>query len=95
MVLIIAGLHTGAQPRGLESNITLEHLRELNLSAAQRARIMAIIRRQRLEYYLNRRELNEILTEDQKKKLQKWKQRPAASSDSTSNHKPLQDAKNS
>ena len=47
---------------------------ELNLTMEQKQRIIALIQRQRQQQELNRKALDQILTEEQKKKLLRWKE---------------------
>lgn len=48
-------------------------LRELNLSLEQKRRLAILIQRERAQFYLNQKELNEILTEKQKAMLLEWR----------------------
>ncbi|WP_207510218.1 hypothetical protein [Longitalea luteola] len=50
-------------------------LRDLNLSAEQKRRLALLIQRERMQYYLNQKELNDILTPKQKEQLMMWRER--------------------
>jgi hypothetical protein len=61
-------------------------LRELNLSIEQKKRLALLVQRERLQFYLNQKELNEILTERQKAMLLNWRnKRQGNNNDSTAN----------
>jgi hypothetical protein len=45
----------------------------LQLTVEQKRRITNLIRRERLQYYMNQRELNQILTNKQKAMLIQWR----------------------
>ena len=47
--------------------------RSLNLSAIQKEQIRTIIKRQRMQHYLDWVTLNTVLNLEQKKKLKEWK----------------------
>jgi hypothetical protein len=53
-----------------------ERLRSLNLSAEQKRKLMALIRKEKLQQWLNKQELEAILTPEQKQQLLKWKTPP-------------------
>jgi hypothetical protein len=50
-----------------------QRLRALELTAVQKHRIMVLIRKERMQNYLNQKELNQILTPKQKDLLLKWR----------------------
>ena len=59
-------------------------LNTLQLTIEQKRRITNLIRRERLQYYMNQRELNQILTDKQKAMLIHWrKARKGNKTDST------------
>lgn len=61
-----------------------QRLNALNLTIEQKRRITNLIRRERLQYYMNQRELNQILTDKQKAMLLQWrKERTGNKTDST------------
>ena len=71
-MLIGMGVTATAQQRLV--NLTgQERLRELNLSLDQKRKLAILIQRERMQFYLNQKELNEILTEKQKAMLLDWR----------------------
>ena len=61
-----------------------QRLNTLQLTIEQKRRITNLIRRERLQYYMNQRELNQILTDKQKAMLIQWrKTRKGNKTDST------------
>jgi hypothetical protein len=61
-----------------------QRLNALNLTIEQKRRITNLVRRERLQYYMNQRELNQILTDKQKAMLLQWrKERQGNKTDST------------
>ena len=61
-----------------------QRLNTLQLTIEQKRRITNLIRRERLQYYMNQRELNQILTDKQKAMLIQWrKARKGNKTDST------------
>jgi hypothetical protein len=61
-----------------------QRLNALNLTIEQKRRITNLIRRERLQYYMNQRELNQILTDKQKVMLLQWrKEQQGNKTDST------------
>lgn len=50
-----------------------QRLNALNLTLEQKRRITNLIRRERLQYYMNQRELNQILSAKQKEMLMQWR----------------------
>lgn len=52
----------------------MQRWRNLNLTAQQKERIQAIIRRRKMQNYIDWMELNSILTREQKESLKKWKE---------------------
>ena len=75
ILFMVLGAGAMAQPRLVRSNIMdyRQRLNSLQLTVEQKARLAALIRRERLQFYLNQKELDEILTEKQKKQLMKWR----------------------
>jgi hypothetical protein len=82
--LIASRTTATAQPRTL-NNSPQERLRlhELNLTIEQKRRLSLLIQRERRQFYMNRKELNEILTDKQKLLLLKWRERRFSGNDST------------
>jgi Spy/CpxP family protein refolding chaperone len=79
-----------AQRRGIdpgEKQFRIQDFKSLKLTPAQRGRIADLIRKERLQHWKDMQELDKILTEDQKKKLAKWRGTVKAPADSTSNLK--------
>ncbi len=77
-VLLGSGIAANAQQRLFDVS-GKERLRlrlnELKLSDDQKRRIAIIIRRQRMQELMNKQELDEILTGEQKALLQDWRKR--------------------
>lgn len=61
------------RPQQPERQEWLPKWKELNLSAEQKRRIIDLIQRQRIQKMLDQKALDDILTAEQKKKLQYWK----------------------
>jgi hypothetical protein len=87
LVLVSVAARAQQQPfRDHRAQQTYERLRVLNLSFDQKQRIVALIRRERFQQMINRKQLEEILTPAQKQQLKKWKTRPLTNTkDSTLN----------
>lgn len=61
-------------------------LRDLNLTLEQKRRLAMLVQRERMQFYMNQKELNEILTERQKAMLLRWREkRLQTRNDSTAN----------
>jgi Spy/CpxP family protein refolding chaperone len=73
-ILIGIGITGTAQQRILNIN-GRERLRlhDLNLTEDQKRRLTLLIQRERLQFYLNQKELNAILTDKQKALLLEWR----------------------
>jgi len=86
-VLMLLTIGAAAQQRLGNPNSIRElraRFRALQLTIDQKRRLMILIRRERMQYYLNQRELNSILTDKQKAKLMQWRnQRNGMDKDST------------
>jgi hypothetical protein len=86
---ILMGLGTTGTAQQRMLNINGQErlrLRELNLSIEQKKRLALLVQRERLQFYLNQKELNEILTERQKAMLLNWRnKRQGNNNDSTAN----------
>jgi len=65
----------------------MEKLKSLNLSGAQKLKIVALIRKERALREKDWEELNKILTEEQKQKMAKWRSGGKEATDSTGNRK--------
>jgi hypothetical protein len=50
-----------------------QRLRKLELTVEQKRRIMMLIQRERMQYYKNQKELNQILTPKQRALLRQWR----------------------
>ncbi|HEY8896400.1 MAG TPA: hypothetical protein VIM79_16350 [Niastella sp.] len=85
-LLILLGANASAQRRpGVDPGLR-QRLNQLRLTEEQKRRIAIIIRRQRMQELLNQKELDGILTDEQKKLLKEWrKKRLGITSDSTEN----------
>ena len=63
-----------------------QRLQTLQLTLEQKRRVMDLIRRERLQFYLNQKELNQILTDKQKALLLQWRRaREGNKKDTTTN----------
>lgn len=82
--LLGAGITTAnAQQRVLNLNGQDRlRLRDLHLTFEQKKRLALLIQRERMQYYLNQKELNDILTPKQKELLIRWREQ-RKNSDST------------
>jgi hypothetical protein len=72
MILLLVGMGVHAQKSPAFQD-RMQRWRELNLTQKQKEQIGLIIKRQRIQQYLDLVDLNRILTKDQKKKLRSWK----------------------
>lgn len=76
-LLLAVGLCLGAtapaQQRPVNRQELRQRLSELQLTMDQKKRLAILIRRERMQFYLNQKELNEILTEKQKAMLLDWR----------------------
>ena len=73
-MLIVMGARATAQQRLVNINGQERlRLRELNLTMEQKKKLAILIQRERMQFYLNQKELNEILTEKQKVMLLEWR----------------------
>jgi hypothetical protein len=80
------GLSVMGQPRLINNDV--QELRQrfnvLQLTEEQKQKLVNLIRRERMQFYLNQKELNDILSEKQKAQLLAWrKQRDGGKVDST------------
>jgi uncharacterized protein HemX len=73
-MLIGMGVTATAQQRLVNLNGREQlRLRELKLTMDQKRKLAILIQRERMQFYLNQKELNEILTEKQKAMLLDWR----------------------
>ena len=73
LISLLMGIEIHAQNGpGLQDR--MQRWRELNLTQKQKEQIGIIIKRQRMQQWLDWAELNRILTKEQKKKLKSWKE---------------------
>jgi len=86
-MLIAMGTTGTAQQRLININAQERlRLRDLQLTVEQKKRLAMLIQRERLQFYLNQKELNEILTDKQKAMLLSWRnRRQGNNNDSTAN----------
>lgn len=86
-MLVVMGTTASAQRRALNNNpqALRQRLNTLQLTQEQKIKLANLIRRERLQFYQNQKELNEILTDKQKEQLMAWRNRRLgeAKSDST------------
>jgi hypothetical protein len=84
-MLIGMGVTATAQQRLVNLNGQGQlRLRELRLTMDQKRKLAILIQRERMQFYLNQKELNEILTEKQKAMLLDWRNKQMGNkSDST------------
>jgi hypothetical protein len=75
LLLILPGANATAQRRANVDPGLRQRLHELRLTEEQKRRIAIIIRRQRMQELLNQKELDGILTEEQKALLKDWRKR--------------------
>jgi hypothetical protein len=88
LLAVLLGLTISATAQRIPRLNDVQDLRQrlnaLNLTIEQKRRITNLIRRERLQYYMNQRELNQILTDKQKAMLLQWrKERQGNKTDST------------
>ena len=74
-LLIMLGANAMAQRRPNIDPGLRQRLNQLKLTEEQKRRIAIIIRRQRMQELLNQKELDGILTDEQKALLKEWKKR--------------------
>lgn len=74
-MLIGMGTAGTAQQQRLININTQERLRlrDLNLTMEQKKKLALLVQRERLQFYLNQKDLNEILTDKQKAMLLEWR----------------------
>jgi hypothetical protein len=85
-LLIMLGANVTAQRRLNMDPGLRQRMNELRLTEEQKRRIAIIIRRQRMQEVINQKELDAILTDQQKALLTEWKKRRFGNtSDSTVN----------
>jgi len=73
-MLIGSGLTSTAQQRILNINQQeLLRLRDLSLTNDQKRRLALLVQRERLQFYMNQKDLNDILTDKQKALLLEWR----------------------
>jgi hypothetical protein len=86
LMMLFAGMGATAmaQQRLINNNMNdyRQRLSSLQLTAEQRIRLANLIRRERMQFYMNQKELNEILTDKQRAMLLNWRNKQAGS-DST------------
>jgi hypothetical protein len=88
LLAVLLGLTISATAQRIPRLNDVQDLRQrlnaLNLTIEQKRRITNLIRRERLQYYMNQREMNQILTDKQKAMLLQWrKERQGNKTDST------------
>ena len=74
-LLILLGANATAQRRPNVDPGLRQRMNLLKLTDEQKRRIAIIIRRQRMQELLNQKELDGILTDEQKALLREWKKR--------------------
>jgi hypothetical protein len=74
-LLIMLGANATAQRRPNVDPGLRQRMNQLRLTEEQKRRITIIIRRQRMQDLLNQKELDGILTDEQKALLKEWKKR--------------------
>ena len=75
LLLMMLGANAMAQRRPNAAPDLRERMNALRLTEDQKRRIAIIIRRQRLQDVMNQKELDGILTDEQKKLLKDWRKR--------------------
>src|ERR1043165_6806650 len=86
LLLMMLGANAMAQRRPNAAPGLRERMNALRLTDDQKRRIAIIIRRQRMQEIMNQKELDAILTDEQKAMLKDWKKkRLGIESDSTKN----------
>jgi hypothetical protein len=88
LLAVLVGITISATAQRIPRLNDVQELRQrlnaLNLTIEQKRRITNLVRRERLQYYMNQRELNQILTDKQKAMLLQWrKERQGNKTDST------------
>lgn len=83
-LLMQFGANATAQRRPSVDPGLRQRLNQLKLTEEQKRRIAIIIRRQRMQELLNQKELDGILTEEQKALLKEWKKRRFGTNNSDS-----------
>lgn len=76
LLAMLIGLGTSATAQRRMLNINQQErlrLRDLNLTEDQKRKLVLLIQRERMQFYLNQKALNEILTEKQKAMLLEWR----------------------
>jgi hypothetical protein len=77
LLVMLIGLGTAAtaQQRSINNNVQQlrQRMNELQLTMEQKRRLALLIRRERMQFYMNQKDLNDILTEKQKEMLIKWR----------------------
>jgi hypothetical protein len=74
-LLITLGANATAQRRPNMDAGWRQRMNQLRLTEEQKRRIAIIIRRQRMQEVINQKELDAILTDEQKALLQDWRKR--------------------
>jgi len=85
--LITIGATASAQQRLVNNNVRelRQRLNALQLTQEQKIKLTNLIKKERMQFYMNQKELNDILTDKQKEQLLAWKnKRFGVKSDSTS-----------
>jgi len=85
-ILITIGATASAQQRLVNNNVRelRQRLNALQLTQAQKIKLTNLIKKERMQFYMNQKELNDILTDKQKEQLLDWKnKRFGVKSDST------------
>jgi hypothetical protein len=85
-MLITTGATASAQQRLVNNNV--QELRQrfnaLQLTQEQKIKLTNLIKKERMQFYMNQKELNDILTDKQKEQLLAWRnKRFGNKSDST------------
>jgi hypothetical protein len=84
--LITIGATASAQQRLVNNNVQelRQRLNTLQLTRDQKVKLTNLIRKERMQFYMNQKELNDILTDKQKEQLLAWRnKRFGNKSDST------------
>jgi Spy/CpxP family protein refolding chaperone len=84
--LITIGGTASAQQRLVNNNVRelRQRLNALQLTQEQKIKLTNLIKKERMQFYMNQKELNEILTDKQKEQLLAWRnKRFSNKSDST------------
>jgi len=74
-ILITIGATASAQQRLVNNNVRelRQRLDALQLTQAQKIKLTNLIKKERMQFYMNQKELNDILTDKQKEQLLAWK----------------------